>query len=151
MTGGTHPAQRSSTATQDPERRLVLTAEIAVRWADQDTNSHVNNATYFTYFEQARILWLRSEQMERLRPDGQGIVVAQASCTYLKPIPYPETLRVPMYTGKLGRSSIPTYYEIFGTETPVKYAEGHVVLVWIDRKSGKSLPLPAALREALTR
>ena len=132
------------------QKRLVLTAEIPVRWADQDTNRHVNNATYFTYFEQARILWLRSAKMEALRPTGQGIVVAQASCTYLKPIPYPETLRVPMYIGKLGRSSIPTYYEIFGGETPVRYAEGQVVLVWIDRKTGKSVPLPDALRAALT-
>ena len=133
------------------EKRLVLTAEIPVRWADQDTNSHVNNATYFTYFEQARILWLRSAEMNALRPDGQGIVVARASCAYLKPIPYPETLQVPMYTGKLGRSSIPTYYEIFGEDRSVKYAEGEVVLVWIDRTTGKSLPLPEALREALTR
>ena len=131
------------------ERRLVLTAEIPVRWGDQDTNSHVNNATYFTYFEQARILWLRSDEMNARRPKHEGIVVAQASCDYLKPIPYPETLRVPMYVGKLGRSSIPTYYEIHGTEARVKYAEGQVVLVWIDRRTGKSLPIPEKVRELL--
>jgi acyl-CoA thioester hydrolase len=54
-----------------------------------------------------------------------------------------------MYIGKLGRSSIPTYYEIHGTEARVKYAEGEVVLVWIDRRSGKSLPIPEELRAAL--
>ncbi|HEV3484819.1 MAG TPA: thioesterase family protein [Vicinamibacterales bacterium] len=140
---------KGATGADHAERRLVLTAQIAVRWSDQDTNSHVNNATYFTYFEQARILWLRSDEMTALRPKGQGVVVAQASCTYLKPIPYPETLQVPMYLGKLGRSSIPTYYEIHGADARIKYAEGEVVLVWIDRKTGKSLPLPEGLREAL--
>ena len=92
----TRPASAGDTA----ERRLVLTAEIPVRWADQDTNGHVNNATYFTYFEQTRILWLRSEVMIARRLKHEGIVVAQASCNYLKPIPYPETLRIPMFIGK---------------------------------------------------
>jgi len=132
------------------DRRLVLTAEVPVRWADQDTNSHVNNATYFTYFEQARILWFRRDEMNAVRPRYEGSVVATASCRYLRPIPYPETLRVLMYVGKLGRSSIPTYYEIHGTEAHVKYADGEVVLVWIDRRTGKSLPIPEKVREALT-
>jgi acyl-CoA thioester hydrolase len=143
MTGSSGPADAG-------ERRLVLTAEIPVRWADQDTNSHVNNATYFTYFESARILWLRSEAMNAVRPKHEGSVVGKASCRYLKPIPYPETLRIRMYIGKLGRSSIPTYYEIHGTEAHVKYADGEVVLVWIDRRTGKSLPIPEKVRELIT-
>ena len=142
----TRPASAGDTA----ERRLVLSAEIPVRWADQDTNGHVNNAIYFTYFEQTRILWLRSEAMIAVRPKHEGIVVAQAGCNYLKPIPYPETLRIPMFIGKLGRSSIPTYYEIHGTEARVKYADGQVVLVWVDRRTGKSLPIPEKVRDLLT-
>src|SRR5688572_26499639 len=110
----------------------------------------LNNATYFTYFEQTRILWLRSAEMNAVRPKHEGIVVAQASCRYLAPIPYPETLRIPMFIGKLGRSSIPTYYEIHGTEARVKYAEGEVVLVWIDRRTGKSLPIPEQVRTLLS-
>ena len=120
-----------------------------MRWGDQDTNSHVNNATYFTYFEQARILWMRSDEMNAVRPRNEGSVVAQASCRYIRPIPYPETLRVPMFIGKIGRSSIPTYYEIHGTQARVKYAEGEVVLVWVDRRTGKSLPIPEKVREML--
>ena len=34
---------------------LLHTARLPVRWGDQDPLGHVNNARFFTYFEQARI------------------------------------------------------------------------------------------------
>jgi len=128
--------------------KLLITAQIAVRWADQDTNRHVNNAMHFTYFEQTRILWLHTQPAVS-NPDNHGVVVAKASCNYLRPIPYPETLEIRMYAGPAGRASVSTLYEIFGADGSTKYADGEVVLVWIDRNSGKSLPLPESMREAL--
>lgn len=128
--------------------KLLLTFGIPVRWSDQDTNRHVNNAMYFTYFEQARVAWLEQQPAVHNR-DGHGVVVAQASCKYLRPIPYPETLAVRIYAGLVGRTSFPTLYDIFGADGVTKYADGQVVLVWVDRKTGKSLPLPASMREAL--
>jgi acyl-CoA thioester hydrolase len=103
---------------------------------------------YFTYFEQARIAWLH-EQPAVLNRDGHGVVVAQASCNYLRPIPYPETVSVRMYSGPVGRTSFPTLYEIFGADGVTRYADGQTVLVWVDRKTGKSLPLPDSMRQAL--
>ena len=32
---------------------------LAIRWADIDSMGHVNNATYFTYFEAVRIEFFR--------------------------------------------------------------------------------------------
>ena len=39
-------------------RLLVHTSRQAVRWADMDMLGHVNNTSYFRYFEQARIEWV---------------------------------------------------------------------------------------------
>lgn len=130
-------------------RKHLITVTIPVRWSDQDVNQHVNNAMYFTYFEQTRIEWLK-RQPAVTRANGEGIVVAKASCDYLKPIPYPETLEIRMYAGRVGRASFTTLYEIFGADRTAKYAEGEAVLVWVDRAAGKSQPLPDDLRSTLT-
>lgn len=130
------------------QRKLLCSLPIAVRWADLDANGHVNNATYFTYFEQVRIAWLENHHLQNT-DDGQGPVIAQTGCSFLLPIPHPETLTVSMYAGKPGRSSFPTYYEIAGTAAGAKYAEGQAVMVWVDRRTGKSHPIPDRLRQAL--
>jgi acyl-CoA thioester hydrolase len=131
------------------ERRLLRVSRIAVRWADLDANGHVNNATYFTYFEQVRVEWLGEAGMQNTA-EGEGPVVVQTGCSFARPIPYPELLEVRIYGGPPGRTSFPTFYEIVGTvESGVKYAEGQAVMVWTNRTSGKSCPLPAAMRALL--
>jgi acyl-CoA thioester hydrolase len=45
-----------------------------------------------------------------------------------------------MYLGEPGRSSIGSFYEILVAGT--KYADGAAKIVWIDRASGRSVPLP---------
>lgn len=131
------------------EKRLLITVDIPVRWSDEDVNGHVNNATYFTYFEQTRVEWLR-RQPAVLEARGQGVVIAQTSCSYLRPIAYPETLKVTMYAGRVGRASVTTHYEIENAAREVRYAEGEAVLVWVDRSTGRALPLPERLRSTLT-
>jgi acyl-CoA thioester hydrolase len=131
------------------DRKLCFTQSIPVRWGDLDANNHVNNATYFTYFEQARIAWLESIGAQNTA-EGQGPVVVQTGCDFLKPIPYPETLEVRVYGGAPGRSSFPTFYEILAGENPeTKYATGQAIMVWTDRNTGKSHPLPDFLRRQL--
>jgi len=128
---------------------LLSVLEIPVRWSDMDANGHVNNATYFTYLEQTRIEWLERVGMQNTA-EGQGPVVVQTSCNFRLPIPYPETVEVRVYSGAMGRSSFRTSYEIYGSvEAGVKYADGEAVMVWVDRSSGRSCPMPEALRAIL--
>ena len=129
-------------------RKLLTVVRIALRWGDMDANAHVNNATYFTYMEQARIDWLNAVAMQNTA-DGEGPVVVKTSCTYLVPIAYPETLEIRVYGGAPGRTSFPTWYEIYGSGD-VKYAEGDATMVWTNRTTGKSQPVPDALRALLT-
>ena len=129
------------------QRKFLFSLKIPVRWADLDANGHVNNAKYFTYFEQARIAWLESQHAQNTA-DGRGPVIAQTGCNFLRPIPYPEILEVRVSAGQPGRSSFPTFYEIIG-EDGTKYADGQAVMVWVDRTTGKSQPIPDTLRKSL--
>lgn len=130
-------------------RKLVNVFSVQMRWADIDSNRHVNNVVYFTYFEQARLDWLERIGMQTTA-EGEGPVVVQTSCNYKAPISYPAVLEVRVYAGSPGRTSFPTYYEIagVGNDGPI-FADGQAIMVWTDRGSGRSRPLPDALRTLL--
>lgn len=131
----------------------LYTARLPVRWSDMDELGHVNNAVYQTYFEQARI-----ELFETWADEGQGWpgapetgpVLVAVEAQFKKPVVYPATVVVRMTAGAPGRTSFPLDCELTveGDEQTV-YATARTTLVWIDRATGKPVPLPDALRRRL--
>jgi len=131
------------------ERSILWTQQLTVRWSDLDANGHVNNAVFFTFCEQARIDWLQSLGGQTT-PDGYGSVVKKTSCTYLRPVHYPATLEVKLFAGKPGRTSFPTYSEIWNVVSgPEMVAEGDALMVWVERRTGKPHPVPDSLRKLM--
>jgi acyl-CoA thioester hydrolase len=133
-----------------PQRSiLVQTSIVPIRWGDMDAFGHVNNTVYFRYMEQARLDWLSS--IERRPgvsiPAGTGPVIVNASCTFFEPLVYPGDCEVRMYLGEVGRSSVGSFYEILSEGR--RFAEGAAKMVWIDRSSGRSTPLPEAITAPL--
>jgi len=125
-------------------RTSVHSTTIPIRWGDMDAQGHVNNTVYFRYMEQARMEWLDAVR-ERLGPfPGLGVVIVNASCTFIQPLEHPGTVEVRMFVGKPGRSSVESYYELW--KDGRKYAEGAAKIVWIDVKTQRSAPLPERLR-----
>lgn len=134
--------------TSEP-RLLVYTTSIPVRWGDMDAFGHVNNAVYFTYFEQARVLWWQQCGLSA-RNIKTGPILATAACKFIKPIFQPADLMVKVYTGPGRRSSYTIYYEIIDQHNnDILYAEGSTVVVWIDYELGKSIELPDDIRRHL--
>lgn len=139
----------TNTETKGGARKRLYAASVALRWSDMDANNHVNNAKLFTFFEQVRIEWLVQEGLQNTE-QNEGPVVVKTTCEFLRPIPYPETIEVTVYGGAPGRTSFPTYYEIVSaTQIGLTYAVGEAIMVWTDRGSGKSRPVPPRLRELL--
>ena len=120
-------------------RLHVHTSSFGLRFADMDALGHVNNAAYFTFMEQARLEWLTRHAPEAYK-QGAGPVIANASCNFRIPLVYPRSIEVCMYLGNPGRTSIDSYYEILADGAT--YADGAAKIVWIDRASGRSVPLP---------
>ena len=132
----------------EQHRKLIHTTQIPIRWGDMDAYGHVNNTVYFRYMEQARVEWLEGLDAE-VRPGGEGPVIINASCTFLIPMTYPGTVEVRTFTGKPGRSSVMTYVEMRLVGDGQLYAEGAAKVVWMDTRTGKSAPLPEAIRAVL--
>ena len=130
------------------KRTLIYETQIPIRWGDMDAYQHVNNTVYFRYAEQARCEWL--EQMGYVvLPSGVAPVVINASCTFLAPMNYPGTVELKMFCGEPGRSSLETYYEMRIMGEDRLYCDGQAKVVWMDAATGKSAPIPEALRARL--
>ncbi|AAQ59615.1 Acyl-CoA thioesterase FadM [Chromobacterium violaceum] len=130
---------------------VLDTRTISMRWGDMDAVGHLNNTYYFRYLEQVRIEWLQGMGFG-IEPDGIGPVLASTSCTYRKQLTYPATLDITIELEKLGRSSLKLRHHFYRRDDPgVVYASAEVLLVWVDYKAEKSVPIPDAIRAAITR
>ena len=123
---------------------------VAVRWGDMDAFGHVNNATYFTYCESARIAYFEEIGISSDRgATDQAPAVVTATCNFLRQLHYPATLDIGVRTRKIGRTSFTLEYGIFLHDTEDLAADGSSVVVWVDYSEGKSAPLPDRLRERI--
>jgi acyl-CoA thioester hydrolase len=119
--------------------------EIPVRWGDMDAYGHVNNTLYFRYFEEARFMWMLEKGIP-LKSDTHPVVVT-IGCTFLRPIFYPETLRIDIFLSEPGRSSFMVTYKLYTSSQPDSpAAEGYSKVVWVSSGDGKSVPLPELVR-----
>ncbi|MDT0630681.1 thioesterase family protein [Rubrivirga sp. S365] len=126
---------------------MTHTTRIPIRWGDLDALGHLNNATYLTLCEQARIEMLADVGAGDW--DDAGPVLAAVSLQFRRPIHYPATAVVRTTLGTPGRSSLPFTYAIsVEGDEDTTYAEGEGTLVWVNTQTGASTALPAPLREA---
>jgi acyl-CoA thioester hydrolase len=131
-------------------RTLVHVTRMPIRWGDMDMMGHVNNAKYFTYIETARLDWFTSLGCEP-NPKGEGPVLINASCTFLKQLEYPGEIEIRTFIGAFGRSSFETFHEIRRVDqSDVLSAEGAAKVVWVDFLAGKSKPLPEDVRRRIS-
>ena len=128
------------------ETGTLFRIPIALRWSDLDALNHVNNARYLTFLEQARIEWFDTVD-EPWMTDEMGPVVATATHNFRRPIEYPASIAVELFTERLGNTSVTIGHRIVAADGTL-HCDGHVVAVWINRRSGKPVPLPAAVRRA---
>ena len=80
----------------------------SLRWSDMDAYGHVNNTTFFTYLEEARVDLLfvhAGEEVARERLSS-GIVVARHEIDYKAPLVFrPEPVPIDVWVSRLGNSS----------------------------------------------
>lgn len=132
-----------------PAPRKVAEIAIALRWGDQDAFGHVNNAMYLRYLEEARVRWLADIVKDWDRGDGSKPIMAAVQANYRRPLTWPGEIVVQLFCEKLGNSSITIAHRIVdASDISVLYMDGNVVMVWIDPVTGKSTPLPEAIRAA---
>lgn len=119
----------------------VHTAHISVRWGDMDAAGHVNNSRFFTYFEEARVDWLKSAVDGSLFAES-GPVLANAACDFEQPLRYPADLAIDVYATPPGRSSLTNVYDAQIKDSGERVATGTAVLVWVSADTGEPVEVP---------
>ena len=130
------------------QRTALFRMPIALRWRDLDAFNHVNNSNFLTYLEEARIRWFDSLGEEWVT-EATAPLLAAVQMNYRVPIPYPSGVVVELFADRIGTTSVTIGHRIAGEDGTVLHADGHVVMVWIDRASGRPTPLPGAIRNVV--
>ena len=120
---------------------------LEVRWRDVDALSHVNNAVYFTYLEQARVHYLHELGFALDNPTDVGIIIAEATCRFKSPLRLKEKVTIRARASELRRSSFILEYRIEGGDGRL-VASASTVQVCFDYDDERPIPIPARWREA---
>ncbi len=135
----------------DPQNWLEkfhFSLPIKIRYCETDMLGHVNNVSYFMYFEQGRIEYFENlELTETLFGEQAVSVVADLECQYLAQLYLKDPLTLLVRVANIGRSSIDVEYAIVVNQQLKAAGRGAIVLV--DTQSGKSMPIPDFTREKI--
>ena len=151
------PPSRTRIAVPDDARDLpgdfACRRDVEIRVADTDAMGHVNNATYLTYLEMARVGYYEAATGRPL-PLGvhgaeEGMILADIRVTFRAPAFYGETLTVETRVPRLGRTSITMEHRMTAPESRLAPARliavADSVLVTYDYTVGHPIPVPADL------
>ena len=151
--GGNQPGKGVSGSAPGRESRASRTLAaipLHVRWRDLDAFNHVNNSSYLTFLEESRLQWLRTVPGEWFTEHAMPVMAA-VELRYRKPIEWPAEIDVLLSCERLGNSSMTIGNRIVDrADHDWVYAEGNVVMVWVDPATGASVALPDAIRNACT-
>lgn len=136
-----------SKATARDDFRAFQT--ITTRWADNDIYGHVNNVTYYAWFDSAVNRYLIEEGGLDIHHGREIAYVVSSSCDYFSPLAYPEPVEAGLRVERLGNSSVTYNIGIFRPGEQQACALGRFVHVFVDRDSDRPTPMPAAVRQAL--
>ena len=122
---------------------------IQTRWADNDIYGHVNNVTYYSYFDTAaNALLIQKTNFDIHHSPIIGLVV-NSSCNFLEELTYPEIIEVGVAISKIGNSSLTYDLAIFKQGKQQASAQGQFVHVFVERETKKSTSIPQEMRDAL--
>ena len=131
---------------------------IEVRWRDLDALGHVNNAVFFTYFEFARLSYLRALLGDDFEvdpatslPRGYQFILAEVTCHFRSPITLADRPVVAIHVSRVGHKSFVFEYRMTDRVTGRLLAEGCSTQVWYDYAAGQSVPAPEEAVERMGR
>ncbi|MFD1550971.1 acyl-CoA thioesterase [Putridiphycobacter roseus] len=128
----------------------MVSTKIQIRFSDCDMLQHVNNATYFQYFETARINFFT-----QCLPDWdwkkEGIILARNVIDYKIPLFLEDHCEVEVSCLTVGNSSFTLAYHVYAIHKGEKVLKsyGESVLVCFDFTQQKTIAVPEKVKTVL--
>ena len=119
-----------------------VVTEIPVAWGEMDALQHVNNVTYFRYFETARIDYFKHiDLMENIDITQVGPVVSETNCRYKIPVTFPDTLLVGSKITDLQNDRFTMKYQVVSKKLNKITTLGSATVVMFDFKTNQKANL----------
>ena len=123
--------------------------DLEVRFRDIDALRHVNNASFFTYLEEARVHYfidlLHAEAFERL-----PLILAAARIDFRAPILFGQVVDIGTRVDWIGNTSISMSHRMTASPDDRLVAEAGTILVCYDYDAAGPMPVPADWRSTFT-
>ncbi|MBV8032302.1 MAG: acyl-CoA thioesterase [Betaproteobacteria bacterium] len=138
-----------------PRDDFVCAPTLRVRWAEVDMQKIVFNGHYLTYIDTAVAEYWRAIGLPYpegyVDAYGADVYLRKATVEYLGSARYDDLLMVCARVSRLGRTSMTFAFEIYREQEAGVLVTAELVYVNADPKTMKAAPLPAPLRERITR
>ena len=120
---------------------------ITTRWMDNDVYGHVNNVTYYSYFDTA----IEAGVLDIHAGAVIGLVI-ETHCNYFASLAFPKDVQAGIRVAHMGRSSVRYEIGLFEVGQEAAAATGHFVHVYVDRETRRPVAqLPEDFAAALQR
>lgn len=124
-----------------------------VRFHEVDILGVCNNAVYFNYFEDARIKYVqdikKTYDLKELLEGNSFFIMVHNECDYLEPALLDDELKVYTRVSFIKNSSFGFEHLVEKIPSGKIIAKGGGVVVYIDKTTRKSLPLPNEFYDAV--
>ena len=119
---------------------------VPTRWMDNDHYGHVNNVSYYSFFDTAVNGFLIDASGADIRELSAIGVVAESGCRFLQGASFPDTIHAGLAVERIGSSSVVYRIALFRNDDDGPCAVGRFVHVYVDRHTRRPVPIPAAIR-----
>ena len=124
--------------------KFAINTKVNVVWGEMDALGHVNNVSYFRYFETARIDFLsQTGLLSILSEPSHSPVLRDTYAQYKRPVTFPDTLHIGSYITDIKEDRFTMRYEAFSESQQAICTTGYASVVMFNMNSGQKASIPS--------
>ena len=108
------------------------------RWRDLDAFRHVNNATFLSYIEDARITYFKRW---KINLKEKSLIVASVKIHYINQLKHPSNIIIGQKVSRLGTKSFDITSALFNSDNNILICISTITSVCYDFTAKKTIPI----------
>jgi len=127
-----------------------VTVKQPLQWGEMDMHNHINNVWFFRYIENARIAYYEKiKKYEFEKETGISFILASATCQYLSPLTYPDTVIAGAQIKTIDKNSAVLGYRLVSNKNNKLAAKAQTTIVSYDFTKNTKVLFPDELKRRI--
>ena len=127
----------------------IISSTICVDWSHLDLLGHVNNVSFYTYIQSARVNFWEQLGLDVTQIKNPcGVMLASCSCTFIKPIFYPDIITIHSSINFIKHTSFGFHHQLFNQKNEL-VAEANDVMVMYNFNKNEKVTIKKELDEKM--